>query len=128
METWGQMGAMYAQLNETDVIERRPIELGDGILRPGEWVRQLGEKKRSKFSMQNGYYLRYEGWIEKHLLFGVNHSTNEQDIYYAFAYIDSNLLYVQTSSNGGYDIQIHHLEKLTGIPDAKEDEEQLSLF
>jgi hypothetical protein len=93
MEVFSQYGAMYAELSESDVIEKKPVELGDGVLLPGEWVRKLGEKKRSSFSMSYGYYLRYAGMVDKTLLFGVNHST-AHPLYYAFHYIDSGYLAV----------------------------------
>lgn len=52
MEVFSQYGAMYAKLEEGDQIEKVPVQIGDGTLYPGEFVRQLGEKERSSFSMQ----------------------------------------------------------------------------
>lgn len=101
---------MYAQLETGDEIERTPVELGDGILRPGEFVSRLGEKQRSSFEMQDGFYLRYEGRIGKTLLFNVNNYKND-DIFYAFNYISPTKLLV-VGRGKGWDINIEHLEKV----------------
>lgn len=123
MEVFSQYGAMYAELSESDVIEVVPVELGDDVLYPGEWVKKLGEKKRSSFSMSDGYYLRYAGMVENTLLFDVNHST-AHPLYYAFHYIDKETLACMSGLGSGWDIRINHLEKFQEI----EVEEQLELF
>lgn len=61
MRTFYQFGAMYAKIEEDDQIDTSPVELGDGILHPGEWVGKIGEKVRTSFEMNKGYYLRYVG-------------------------------------------------------------------
>jgi hypothetical protein len=127
MEVFSQFGAMYAELSESDVIEKKPVELGDGILFSGEWVKKLGEKKRSSFGMSDGYYLRYAGMVNRTLLFDVNHST-AHSLYYTFHYIDSGYLAVMSGVGCGWDIRIKHLEKFTEILDAADIHEQLELF
>lgn len=63
MITFYQYGAMYANV-ERDLIRPDPVELGDGVLFPGEFVQRLGEKARSSFEMREGHYLRYLGMVE----------------------------------------------------------------
>ena len=113
MEYGFARGAMYVRLSkeEETEIEHVPIELGDGILYPGEFVQKLGDKKRSSFEMKPGNYLRYIGRLSKDklIIFGVNLS-DMKGTYYAFHYISRNCLFV--SGDGfGYDIRIHQLKK-----------------
>jgi hypothetical protein len=103
-------GAMYAQLETGDEIERTPVELGDGVLHPGEFVSRLGERKRSSFEMQEGFFLRYVGKIGKTLLFNVN-NYEDDDIFYAFNYLSPSKLLV-VGRGKGWDINIEHLEKV----------------
>jgi hypothetical protein len=110
MITYFQKGAMYAELESHDKIEQTPVEIGDGILRPGEFVSRLGEKKRSSFEMKDGFYLRYEGRIGKTILFNVNNYEND-GIFYAFNYISPTKLLV-VGGGKGCDIDIEHLEKV----------------
>jgi hypothetical protein len=103
-------GAMYVTVEENDVVRKIPVELGDGILHPGEFVSKLGEKKRTSFYMQPGFYLRYEGMIESYLIFNVNLYDNKENIFYAFAYVDKNTLLI-SSGRGMWDVRVNHLEK-----------------
>ncbi|TCW41613.1 hypothetical protein EDC32_1011279 [Laceyella sacchari] len=125
-------GAMYATV-AVDQIERKEIQLGDGILVPSEFVKQLGEKKRSSFEMQDGFYLRFEGiahdeYGNEVLLFGVNRFSN-CNWYYAFHYIDNETLLV-ASGGGVWDVRVKRLVKFSELPaDAVEEmAEQLSFF
>ncbi|MFV9511818.1 hypothetical protein [Tepidibacillus sp. LV47] len=111
MNTFFQFGAMYAEIEEGDVIERAPIELGDKILEPGDYVRKIGEKKRTSFEMQDGYYLKYIGKIDKYLLFLTNSYEDWQNskFFYAFAYVDNNTLVIG-GRKGVRDIRVNKLE------------------
>lgn len=102
-------GAMYAKVSR-DKVKAVPVELGDDILYPGEFVKQLGEKKRTSFRMQKGYYLRYCGKYDRAILFSVNDFVS--DYYYAFYYIDRNTLLI-CSDVGAKDIRIEKLVKET---------------
>jgi hypothetical protein len=102
-------GAMYAKVSR-DKVKVVPVDLGDGILYPGDFVRQIGEKERTSFSMKEGYYLRYCGMFERALLFSVNDFVS--DYYYAFYYIDRNTLLI-CSNAGAKDIRIERLFKET---------------
>jgi hypothetical protein len=106
-KTFFQSGAMYAKVLD-DELERSSIELGDGILRPSEFVARLGEKDRTSFIMQEGNYLRYCGRYGRLILFSVNDFVS--DYYYAFIYIDKNTLLL-CSNEGCKDIRIQKLEK-----------------
>ncbi|PTX48295.1 hypothetical protein C8P63_1463 [Melghirimyces profundicolus] len=130
MHTFLQAGAMYAEIEEGDRIQTIPVNLGDTTLYPGEWVRKLGQKKRTSFEMMDGYYLRFCGMGEeqggKVLLFTVNRSQGKTC--YAFNYVDRNTLLVG-GRQGCSDIIIHRLEKFSELPDdAQKTVEQLSLF
>lgn len=122
------IGAMYARLNKEEMnkIERDSVKLGDGVLNPGEFVRKLGEKKRSSFEMQDGYFLRYEGRLGKYLLFGVNDIESQDGLFYAFGYVDPNTLIVGNKS-GGWDVRIKTLEKFMD-DELFFEPKQLSLF
>lgn len=121
-------GAMYAQLETGDEIERTPVELGDGILRPGEFVSRLGEKQRSSFEMQEGFFLRYVGRFKKTLLlFNVNNYPSDDGWYYAFHYISPTHLVV-VGSRKCWDIEIQRLEKIECPVFALPKYEQLELF
>lgn len=102
-------GAMYAKVSR-DKVKAVPVELGDGILYPGDFVKQLGEKARTSFRMQKGYYLRYCGKYDRALLFSVNDFVS--DYYYAFYYIDRNTLLI-CSDAGAKDIHVERLVKET---------------
>jgi hypothetical protein len=117
-------GAMYAKL-EGEQIERVPVELGDGILKPGEFVKNLGEKQRTSFEMQDGYFLKYVGRVGKTLLFNVNDYPDD-DWYYAFEYISPKVL-ILGSKGRCKDIRISRLQKVES-PNFKQPEvEQLEL-
>jgi hypothetical protein len=116
-------GAMYAKIQPGDKIERTPVKLGDGILKPGEFIQKLGEKKRSNFEMKAGFYLRYVGKVEDYILFNVNDYPDD-DYYYAFYYINPTRIAVATSKRSCWDIVIKHLEK---IPNPKMAYRQLEL-
>ncbi|QPA33413.1 hypothetical protein [Thermaerobacillus caldiproteolyticus] len=102
-------GAMYAKVSR-DKVKAVPVELGDGVICPGDFVKQLGEKARTSFRMQKGYYLRYCGMYDRALLFSVNDFVS--DYYYAFYYIDRNTLLI-CSDAGAKDIRIERLFKET---------------
>jgi len=119
-------GSMYAKIEEGDEILREPVQLGDKLLYPGQYVNRLGHKYRSSFEMQDGWYLRYEGRVGKFLLFGVN-ATAEDNFYYAFMYINPNELLVQSAQNAFYDVHVDWLEVYDEVPQ-KETLKQLSLF
>ncbi|KHF27794.1 hypothetical protein LR68_03345 [Anoxybacillus sp. BCO1] len=103
-------GAMYAKVNR-DKVKGIPVELGDGVLYPGDFIKQLGEKERTSFAMREGYFLRYCGMFEKALLFSVNDFVS--DYYYAFYYIDRNTLLI-CSNAGARDVRIEKLVKEIG--------------
>ncbi|MFD1394218.1 hypothetical protein ACFQ40_00140 [Kroppenstedtia eburnea] len=136
MRTFYQMGAMYARIEEGDQIDTSPIELGDGILHPGEWVWKIGEKARTSFEMNKGYYLRFvgSGWEgdRRVLLFDVNRSECSEYCY-AFSYADRHTLVIGRG-NKFNDIRIQYLQKFTELPadavEIKEEKkvEQLTLF
>lgn len=126
MKEYYSHGAMYAKLEPGDRIETVSVELGDGLLHPGEFVQQLGEKKRSSFSMQDGFYLRYVGCIGKTLLFNVNDRIAD-GWYYAFEYASPTTL-VLGRRGRCWDIEIRHLEKITDPEFVAEKSQQLSLF
>lgn len=128
MKTFYQFGAMYAVANPEE-IEAIPVALGDGILRPGEFVQKLGHKARTSFEMHEGYYLRYVGQAQEgehlYLLFAVNNHWHD-GIYYAFGYINRNTLIIG-GRNGCRDIVVEHLEKFKEINEINV-EEQLTLW
>lgn len=127
IECFYKNGAMYAYAPGKP-FEEVPIELGDKVLYPGQFVQKLGEKKRSKFEMQEGFYLRYVGKAEKLILFSVNDT--ESDYYYAFAYIDKNTLLI-VNNGRAWDIRLNSLEIYDDFPKRSEKElryEQLTLF
>lgn len=130
MKTFSQFGAMYAEIEEGDRIEPVPVELGDGILSPGEYIRKLGHKARTSFEMKEGHYLRYLGMGREGqsaiLLFAVDRY--EAGRYcYAFNYVDRNTLVIGGRS-GCRDIVVRRLEKFTEPPGVKETVEQPTLW
>lgn len=107
--------ANYIELEGDEKIIEEPVELGDKLLIPGDYLNKIGEKKRSNFEMQDGYYLKYLGYVEseagKDLLFGTNViTTDTRRIYYSFTYVDKNALLIQGSQTGFWDIRVQHLE------------------
>lgn len=114
-------GAMYVKPNDEE-IRREPVQLAGTQLFPGEFVKQVGEKKRSRFVMQDGFILRYEGKINNILLFSVNQS--KYDYYYAFFYIDETTL-LCCNESGCWDVRVSQIEKV--YPQFMETYEQLSL-
>lgn len=111
IELFYQNGAMYAYAPGAP-FEEVPVELGDQILFPGQYVKRLGEKKRSRFVLEDGYLLRYVGKAKNSknytiLLFSVNDT--ESDYYYAFFYIDRNTLAI-IGDGFGRDIRLQTLE------------------
>jgi hypothetical protein len=126
MKTGYFLGAMVAKLEPGDVIDPVPVPLGDGMLHPGEFVARLGEKKRSSFEMEDGYFLRYEGRIGNTLLFGVN-DLPADEWYYAFEYIAHTTL-ILGGRRGCWDIEIRHQEKVAKPEFAPPKPEQLTLF
>lgn len=107
--TFYTAGAMYAKV-PSDEIMPSPVKLGDGVIKPGEFIRQLGEKKRTMFEMQEGHYLRYVGRTEGLILFSPDDFT-AGDIYYAFFYVDEQCLLIG-NSKGMKDIRMNKLEKM----------------
>ena len=117
-------GAMYVQAEDVE-IDISPIKLGNKYITPGSYINKLGDKKRTSFEMQDGWYLRYVGKLERYLLFGVN-SKSQRNMYYAFIYVDSETLLIQ--NNVGFrDVKIKELEVFHAV-ELKELDEQLSLF
>lgn len=106
IDTFFVNGAMYAQVPQ-EIISLESVELGDGIISPGQFVSELGEKDGTSFKMKEDYFLRYCGKVSNILLFGVNDF--QSDYYYAFAYIDKNTLIIG-SKNGCRDIHIKKLK------------------
>jgi hypothetical protein len=107
--------ANYIELEGDEQIIVAPVELGDKLLVPGDYVNKIGEKQRTNFEMQDGYYLKYLGYVEdsvgKNLLFGTNViSANTRRFYYSFAYSDKNTLLMQGSQYGFWDIRVQRLE------------------
>lgn len=90
MEIGFYNSAMYVKLNINEKLDKAPISLGDGTLRVGEYVRRLGEKKRTMFEMQDGWYLRYKGQFDGVLFFGTNtaHEDSPYEWHYGFYYIE----------------------------------------
>lgn len=101
---------MYAKFQK-DEIELAPVRLGNGILRPGEFVKRLGENQRTMFEMQDGYHLRYVGKSSNLILFSVN--DEESKYYYAFFWINPNRLFLCSAPGQGYDVRLKKLEKVT---------------
>lgn len=128
MNVFYQFGAMYAEVKEGDQIINIPVELGDKFLSPGEYISRIGEKKRTSFSMQEGYYLRYVGKCENYLLFFTNAIKEDEpsNIYYAFAYVDKNTLVIG-GAKGCRDIRVEKLEVFNVVP-YNPIKKQMSLF
>lgn len=102
-------GAMYGQLEDGDVKDASPIQLGDRLIKPGDKISRIGKKKRSMFSMQDGFYLVYQGLCDQHLLFTSEPTgCDGKPWYYAFAYIDSTTLIIG-SGRGCMDIRVDEL-------------------
>lgn len=107
-------GANYVICPE-NLISKKPIELGDKILYPGLMINELGDKERTKFSMQENRYLKYAGMLsdEKILLFAPFPYTKRNDkfdnCYYSFGYVDRNTLLVFTAKGGARDIRVNTL-------------------
>ena len=64
--------------------------MGDKILKPGQYIKKIGEKKRTSFEMNDEYFFRYVGKSGDYLLFSVNDF--KSDYYYAFGYVNKNTL------------------------------------
>lgn len=119
-------GAMYAEI-EDEEIEPSPIELGDKILIPGQFINKLGEKKRTSFEMKEGWYLRFVGKVDEHLLFDTNcDSESNKKMYYCFAYIDKNTPLIG-SQTGCRDVRIEKLEVFDNVK-MQHLNKQLSIF
>ena len=109
MITQVKWSAMYAELEDGDSIDPAPVLLGDTMVAPGDRIIQIGSKKRSMFSMQDGFSLVYQGKFESFILF-TSHPTgcNGNPFYYAFGYVDSGTLLVG-SHKGCMDIRVDAL-------------------
>lgn len=120
--------AMYVRLGENEKLDKAPVRLGDGTLKVGEYVKKLGEKKRTSFEMQYGWYLRYKGRFDRVLFFDTNTAkeTGDHEWHYGFYYIDKNTLLIGGKS-GMRDIRINHLEKHESVP-LQKSEKQVSMF
>lgn len=99
-------GAMYAYAPGIP-FEEVPIELGNKILYPGQFINRLGNGKRSNFEMSDGYFLRYVGKSDNYILFSVNDL--ESDYYYAFGYVSKNILMI-LNNGSGRDVRLETLE------------------
>ena len=108
-------GAMYAYAPGIpfDAVD---IELGDKILKPGEFIHKMGEKARTSFEMEQGYYLRYVGKSGDYILFSVNDLIS--DYYYAFGYVNKNTLVI-TGRGKGRDVRLNTLEVFTDFRQLK---------
>lgn len=115
---------MYAKVDDFLII-KKPIELGDGVIHPGEYVNKLGDKYRTSFEMQDGWYLRFAGILDDHLLFRVNADVFD-NIYYAFAYVSKNILLI-IGDGFARDIRINKLKTYKNVPYNKVSV-QLNLF
>lgn len=118
------LGAMYLE-TEGERIERVPVELGNSIIYPGKFVKKLGDINRTSFEMQDGWYLRYQGKVEEHIIFDTN-CDSDSNIYYAFAYIDRNTLLI-CGNSGCRDIRINEVEIFDTV-EMKHIDEQTSMF
>lgn len=118
-------GAMYVEI-EDEKIKKSSIELGDKILLPGQFVNKLGEKERTSFEMQEGWYLRYVGKFEQYILFDTNCDTENKKMYYCFIYIDKKTLLIGNQV-GCRDVRIGDLEVFDNVKMQKLDK-QLSIF
>lgn len=124
MQTFTQNGAMYAKVDDFLII-KKSIELGDGVIHPGEYVQRLGHIPRTSFQMQVGWYLRYVGYVDDTLLFRVNAKVFD-NIYYAFAYVSKNILLV-IGDGFARDIRVDKLKTYKSVPYNKVSV-QLNLF
>lgn len=119
-------GSMYIQL-EDEEVDFSPVKLGDKILRPGQFLKKLGDKKRSSFEMKKGWYLKYFGRVDNYLLFDTNtDEKNNKNIYYCFVYVNKNILML-LNKNSGRDIRIDKLEVFEKV-EIKKINKQLSLL
>lgn len=110
MQTIMKWGAMYGQLEDGEQISKESVQLGDILLHPGDQVSRIGKKKRSMFEMKDGYFLKYVGMVDRHLLFTSMPTGCDGDPwYYAFAYIDATTLLVG-SHKGCCDIRVDDLQ------------------
>lgn len=109
MQTQMKWGAMYGQLEVGDEISTEPVLLGEKVIQPGDRIKQIGKKKRSMFSMQEGYCLNYVGKVDRHLLFtSLPTGCDGEPWYYAFSYVDATTLLLG-SAKGCMDIRVDEL-------------------
>ncbi len=110
MQTVMKWGAMYGQLEDGDTITQSAVQLGSYIIVPGDKISRIGEKKRTMFSMQDGFCLVYQGVCDRYLVFtSAPTGCNGDPWYYVFAYVDSTTLLIG-SNKGCRDIRIDELE------------------
>jgi hypothetical protein len=69
MITIMKWGAMYGHLEDGEEIAPDPLQLGDHLVKPGDLIFRIGSKKRTMFSMQDGFYLQYVGRVDRYILF-----------------------------------------------------------
>lgn len=108
-----QNGAFYVQLEKGEKIEKVPVELGDKILYPGQYIKKLGTQKRTSFEMQEGYFLKYAGRFEHIILFTTNSDIDDYKeglIYYAFICTRKDVILMQTTDTGFKDIVINEVD------------------
>ncbi|MEK5061008.1 hypothetical protein BK126_26195 [Paenibacillus sp. FSL H7-0326] len=109
MHTVMKWGAMYGQLEDGDEISPAAIQLGNQLILPGDRITRIGKKKRSMFSMQDGFYLVYQGICDHHLMFTSEPTGCSGDPwYYSFAYVDSTTLLI--GGKGCMDIRVDDLQ------------------
>ncbi len=114
MITQMKWGAMYAQLDEGDILVPDPVQLGDHLLVPGDRVIRIGSKKRTQFEMKDGFYLVYQGTVDQHLLFTSEPTgCDGQPWYYSFIYVDP-LTLLSGSHKGCRDIRVDELVLFEG--------------
>lgn len=123
-------GAMYVELEENEIIEKKTVKLGESTISPGQYVSQLGHKRRSSFEMNDGFYLKFEGITDSNILiFSTNVKSFKEDkrrIYYAFFYIDKNTLFIKNELSGR-DISIDSVDIFDEVEE-KIIEKQLSFI
>ena len=108
MQTVMKWGAMYAELEEGDVVSTTPILLGEHVLLPGDLVTKIGKVKRTMIEMQDGYSLKYIGMVDGHLLFKSVPEIIDSPWHYAFAYVNP-LVLIIGSHKGCSDIRVDEL-------------------
>lgn len=109
-------GLCFVQLEETDKIEQRKLEL-DKDYEIGHIFKKIGTKERT--SLDTGYSFTYRGICEGYVLFEPILENEKKDnqlllfeveqqpvTYLAPLYVNREILLMQSSENGFWDIKI----------------------